>query len=63
EESLQVNVRAALAAGVDIESHVCDGAGHDLVIDTCPTQWAGWVTTFLADARVADESPAGASGR
>lgn len=61
EESLEVNLRAAEAAGVDVEALVCQGAGHDLVIDTCTTQWTEWVTRFLEDARVADEGRTGST--
>jgi len=53
-ESFELNIAAAAAAGVDLESHVCQGAGHDAVIDTCATDWAAWVLAFLGDARAAD---------
>jgi pimeloyl-ACP methyl ester carboxylesterase len=49
-DSLEPNVRAARDAGVDVEVHVCDGAGHGSVIDTCPADWATWATSFLEAA-------------
>ena len=33
---LGILVDAALAAGVPVEMHACEGAGHGKVIDTCP---------------------------
>lgn len=58
-ESLQLNLDAATAAGVDVEVHICARAGHDEVIDTCPADWKAWVTSFLTDARAADEAAGG----
>lgn len=47
-DSLDVNVAAATAAGIDIEVHTCAGAGHGQVVEVCATDWAGWVQAFLA---------------
>jgi len=47
-ESVERNLAAAIDAGIDVELHVCVGAGHGEVIDVCADQWAAWVTTFLA---------------
>ena len=47
-DSLEVNVAAARAAGVDVEVQTCAGAGHGRVIDVCADGWASWVTAFLA---------------
>ena len=49
--SLQRNVAAALAAGVDLEVHVCPTGRHGTVYDECPVQWGDWTTHFLAVAR------------
>ncbi len=49
--SLQRNVAAALASGVNVEVHVCPSGGHGTVIDMCPDAWATWATHFLAVAR------------
>jgi pimeloyl-ACP methyl ester carboxylesterase len=49
-DSVRLNYQAALTAGVPVEIHVCAGAGHDDVIDACPTEWAEWVTAFLLRA-------------
>lgn len=45
--SADVNYRAAMDAGVPVEMHVCPGATHGHVIDTCPTEWGQWVVGFL----------------
>jgi hypothetical protein len=50
-ESADFNVQAALGVGVPVELHYCRGATHGAVIDTCPTDWARWVTSFLEGAR------------
>jgi pimeloyl-ACP methyl ester carboxylesterase len=50
-DSLERNVAAALAAGVNVEVHVCPIGAHGTVIDKCPTQWGQWTTHFLAVAR------------
>ena len=41
---------AALAAGVPVELHYCQGGTHGLVIDRCPTEWARWATWFFTNA-------------
>jgi pimeloyl-ACP methyl ester carboxylesterase len=46
--SADVNYRAAQDAGVPVEIHMCPGATHGKVIDTCPTEWGQWVVGFLA---------------
>lgn len=46
-ESVERNVAAAVSAGVDVELHMCLGAGHGEVVTVCNAQWASWVTTFL----------------
>jgi pimeloyl-ACP methyl ester carboxylesterase len=45
--SADVNYQAALAAGVPVELHMCEGAGHGHVIDTCPVDWGRWSVDFL----------------
>lgn len=50
-DSLEPNIAAAIAAGVDIEVHVCPTGGHGTVIDRCPAPWGDWTTHFLAVAR------------
>jgi pimeloyl-ACP methyl ester carboxylesterase len=52
-ESVERNVAAAIDAGVNVELHICVGAGHGHVIDACRDAWAVWVTTFLAAHRSA----------
>lgn len=47
-DSLDLNVAAARAAGVDIEVHTCAGADHGKVIEVCGADWAVWVRSFLA---------------
>ena len=47
-DSLEVNVAAATAAGIDIEVHTCQGAAHGQVVEVCAEDWATWVLTFLA---------------
>lgn len=47
-DSLEVNIAAATATGVDIEVHICAGAGHGRVVEVCANDWAGWVRDFLA---------------
>lgn len=37
----------ALRAGVPVEIHVCPGARHGQVLDTCPREYAAWLTAFL----------------
>ncbi len=45
---------AALAAGVPVEMHACEGAGHGKVINTCPDAYRDWVNAFME--RVLGES-------
>jgi pimeloyl-ACP methyl ester carboxylesterase len=47
-DSLDLNVAAARAAGVDLEVHTCAGAGHGMVVFVCRDDWNGWVRVFLA---------------
>jgi pimeloyl-ACP methyl ester carboxylesterase len=47
-DSLDLNVAAARAAGVDLEVHTCAGAGHGLVVFVCADDWTMWVRAFLA---------------
>jgi pimeloyl-ACP methyl ester carboxylesterase len=47
-DSLELNVAAATAAGVDLEVHTCAGAGHGRVVEVCAADWATWVNAFLA---------------
>jgi uncharacterized protein len=39
--------REAKAAGVPVELHMCEGATHGKVIDTCPVDWGRWSVEFL----------------
>jgi len=50
-ESADLTYHAALEAGVPVELQYCRGATHGAVIDTCPADWARWVTSFLEGAR------------
>jgi len=45
--SVDANYNAALAAGVPVELHMCAGATHGKVIDTCPVDWGRWSVEFL----------------
>ena len=54
ELNAQVLHDAALAAGVPVEMHACEGAGHGQVIDTCPDAYRDWVNAFME--RVLGES-------
>jgi len=47
-DSLDLNVAAAKAAGVDLEVHTCAGAGHGKVVFVCAAEWTTWVRAFLA---------------
>jgi fermentation-respiration switch protein FrsA (DUF1100 family) len=47
ERSVNANYRAAQAAGVPVELHMCEGASHGHVIDTCPADWGRWSVDFL----------------
>jgi pimeloyl-ACP methyl ester carboxylesterase len=49
-ESAEVNLHAALVAGVPVELHYCPGATHGRVIDTCPDEWARWAVSFMTAA-------------
>jgi hypothetical protein len=42
-----VNRAEAERAGVPVELHLCAGATHGLVIDTCPVDWTRWSVDFL----------------
>ena len=50
-ESADLNYRAARDARVPVELRYCHGATHGAVVDTCPVEWARWVTSFLEEAR------------
>jgi pimeloyl-ACP methyl ester carboxylesterase len=50
DQSAEVNLHAAREAGVPATLHYCVGARHGLVIDTCPSDWAGWANWFFASA-------------
>ena len=45
--SVDANYRAAQDSGVPVELHMCPGATHGKVIDTCPTEWGQWIVGFL----------------
>jgi len=45
--SVDANYRAAQDSGVPVELHMCPGATHGMVIDTCPTEWGQWIVGFL----------------
>jgi pimeloyl-ACP methyl ester carboxylesterase len=45
--SVNANYNIALAAGVPVELHMCEGATHGHVIDTCPADWGRWSVDFL----------------
>lgn len=47
-------VADAIAAGLSVELQWCDGAGHGLVDDVCPDEYATWVRDFFSGA-LADE--------
>ena len=47
EKSVDVVDRAAQGAGVPVELHMCPGATHGKVIDTCPSEWGQWAVAFL----------------
>ena len=48
-DSFDVNVAAARAAGVQLETHTCAGAGHGRVVEVCGADWATWVQQFLGE--------------
>jgi uncharacterized protein len=43
-------VATAEAAGISVELHWCDGAGHGRVIDVCTDDYATWVRDFFTAA-------------
>jgi dienelactone hydrolase len=45
--SVDAIYRAAQDSGVPVERHLCTGATHGRVIDTCPAEWGQWVVGFL----------------
>ena len=47
ERSAQANYRAAQAAGVRVEMHLCEGGTHGMVIEACPDAWGRWSVDFL----------------
>ncbi len=50
-DSLEINLRAAIEAGLPVEARVCPEAGHGKVITVCAEEWGTWVRDFLAAAR------------
>lgn len=50
DQSAEVNLHAALDAGIPVELRYCEGAGHGAVIERCPAEWGRWVTEFFASA-------------
>jgi uncharacterized protein len=40
----------AEAAGIPVELHFCEGAGHGQVVETCPDEFATWVFDFFTAA-------------
>ena len=45
--SVDAIYRAAQDSGVPVERHLCTGATHGRVIDTCPAEWGEWIVGFL----------------
>lgn len=45
--SVDAIYRAAQDAGVLVARHLCPGATHGTVIDTCPAEWGQWIVGFL----------------
>ena len=45
--SVELMDQQAVTSGVPVEMHLCPGATHGLVIDTCPTAWGVWAVAFL----------------
>jgi pimeloyl-ACP methyl ester carboxylesterase len=43
-------VADAVAAGIPVEQHWCEGAGHGRVDDVCPADFATWVRDFFIAA-------------
>jgi pimeloyl-ACP methyl ester carboxylesterase len=58
-QSLDRNVAAAGAAGADVEVHVCQGAGHGMVVTVCAADWTAWVQQFLAAHGGVADTPGG----
>jgi pimeloyl-ACP methyl ester carboxylesterase len=50
EESAELNLAAALAAGVAAQLQYCQGGTHGELIDQCPAEWAGWAVSFFEAA-------------
>ena len=52
------NAEALLAAAeegrVEVELHLCEGAGHGRVVDTCRAEYAEWVVPFFERALAGD---------
>jgi pimeloyl-ACP methyl ester carboxylesterase len=45
--SVDAIYRVAQDSGVSVERHMCPGATHGKVIDTCPVEWGQWIVGFL----------------
>jgi dipeptidyl aminopeptidase/acylaminoacyl peptidase len=43
-------VADAVAAGIPVSLHWCEGAGHGRVDDVCPDEYATWVRDFFLTA-------------
>jgi pimeloyl-ACP methyl ester carboxylesterase len=43
-------VRDAKAAGISVDVHWCEGAGHGRVVDVCQDDFATWVFDFFTEA-------------
>jgi hypothetical protein len=43
-------VADAQAAGIPVELYWCEGAGHGLVDDVCPADYASWTSAFFTSA-------------
>ena len=39
----------AAAAGIPVELHWCEGAGHGQVDDVCPNKYARWLHDFFSE--------------
>jgi len=48
EQNAKVLYDAALAAGVPVEIHACEGAIHGQDINTCPDAYRVWVNAFMS---------------
>ena len=49
-ERTEILVADATAAGIPVELHWCEGAGHGMVDDVCPDDLATWVRDFFTAA-------------